>query len=122
MPLSFLQTSLVAILLLALTASVGPAFAAAGDGSATVSGFVISDISYQLSETNPSNVTAVTFTATASAESTTEALANISARFDANSVYYACARMGGTAPAHHIGCTTTAPQLTVTQRLTSVLL
>jgi hypothetical protein len=115
MPLSFLPTSLIAILLIALTASVGPAFAASGDGSATVSGFVISDISYELSQTNGSNISAVSFTATAADANTTEILANISARFDSASVYYICTRTGGAAPAHHIRCATTAPQLTVSQ-------
>lgn len=115
MSVSFLQTSLIAILLVAVTASVGPAFAAGGEGSATVSGFIISDISYQLSGNNGSNVDAVAFIATASAGNTTETFANISARFDAASVHYTCMRIGGTAPAHQIRCDTTAPQLTVSR-------
>lgn len=86
---------------------------AAGDGSQTISGYTITDISYTLNGANPQNIDAVTFTAEADNGSLAGALTAIRGRFHTAGSWYTCARTGGVAPEHDISCTTTAPQLTV---------
>ncbi len=85
----------------------------AGEGSAAVSGYTITNIAYSLNGTTPSNIDAVTFTATADNGSAATALSTIKVEFDSGSGYYDCTRTGGVAPAHNISCNTTTPQLTV---------
>ena len=86
----------------------------AGAGSATVSGFTITNIDYNLNAVTPTNVDSVTYTATADNGLTGTAL-TIYTRFVAAGAWYTCARTGGVAPAHNISCDTDGtpgPQLT----------
>lgn len=120
---SLLALKLPLIAAVVVTSSIGAAVltstnvipsTAAGESTTPISGYAISEISYKLNVTDPSNVDAVTFTATANNGSTVTALSTIIARFDASAGFYRCVRVGGDAPAHLISCNTRATvQLTV---------
>lgn len=79
------------------SASVGPS------GAGTISGFVISDVAYQLSEDDPSSLEAVLFTATAAASDMVAMPASIFVWFD-SSTRYACRRIAGAAASHYVRC------------------
>lgn len=113
---------------LAIFAVGGAAFTAAntvpatsaGEGAGAISGFTVTNVAYNLDATNPSNVTTVTFTATADNGDAVNTGLSTYVEFDnLSGDWYQCARIGGVAPAHDISCDTTpanpntAVQLTV---------
>ncbi len=113
---------------LAIFAVGGAAFTAAntvpatsaGEGAGAISGFTLTNIAYNLDNANPSDVTSVTFTATADNGDAINTALSIFVEFDnLSGDWYQCTRVGGVAPAHDINCDTTpanpntAVQLTV---------
>jgi hypothetical protein len=76
----------------------------AGDGSGTVTGYVLSSVHYNLNATNPANVDSVTFTL----DSTPVAGSTIRAQLAPAGSWYSC-----TNAATAVTCTTIAPQATV---------
>ena len=108
-----ISLGLLALAGAAVTAANTVPATSAGEGSAAVSGYTITNITYNLNGGTPSNVDTVTFTATADNGSTATALTTIKVEFDSGTGYYDCTRTGGVAPASNISCDTTAPQLTV---------
>ncbi len=74
----------------------------AGDGSGTVTGYVVSAIHYNLNATTLTNVDSVTFTL----DSTPDAGSTIDAQVNAN--WYSCTNV-----ATAVTCPTTSPQATV---------
>jgi uncharacterized protein YchJ len=114
---------------LAIFAVGGAAFTAvntvpqtsAGEGANTISGFTITNITYNLDPANPSNITSVDFTATANnGDGVNTALSIYSEFVNGSGDWYLCTRGGGVPPAHDITCDTspanpnTAVQLTAT--------
>jgi hypothetical protein len=85
----------------AFTASNTVESSAAGDGSATVSGYDVTDIAYTLNGTTYSNIDQVSFTIDPVDAGTTKA------KLDGN--WYDCVNTAGA-----VTCDTTSPQLTVT--------
>ncbi len=101
---------------LAIFAVGGAAFTAAntvpqtsaGEGAGAISGFTVTNVLYNLDNTNPSNVTSVTFTATADNGDAVNTSLLTYVEFDNGSNnWYQCTRVGGVAPAHNISCDTT---------------
>ena len=76
----------------------------AGDGSGTVTGYVLSSVHYNLNGTNPANVDSVTFTL----DSTPVAGSTIKAQLAAAGSWYTCTNVAAA-----VTCVTTAPQATV---------
>lgn len=76
----------------------------AGDGSGTVTGYVLSSVHYTLNGTDPSKVDAVGFTL----DSTPVAGSVIKAQLDPAGSWYTCSNTGTA-----VTCTTTSPQGTV---------
>jgi hypothetical protein len=76
----------------------------AGDGSGTITGFVLSSIHYNLNSTSPGNIDSVTFTL----DSTPPAGSTIKAQLDSAGSWYTCTNSGAS-----VTCTTTSPQATV---------
>ncbi|MGZ5353069.1 MAG: hypothetical protein ACXWYN_09350 [Actinomycetota bacterium] len=75
----------------------------AGDGSGTVTGYVLSSVHYDLNATNPANIDAVTFTL----DSIPAATSTIKAQLNAGS-WYDCTNTGAS-----VTCDTTSPVATV---------
>ena len=113
---------------LAIFAVGGAAFTAAntvpqtsaGEGAGAISGFTITNVVYNLNAANPTDVTTVTFTATADNGDAVNTSLLAYVEFDNGSGnWYRCTRIGGVAPAHSVSCDTTpanpntAVQLTV---------
>jgi hypothetical protein len=90
--------------LLAFTASNTVPASKAGDGSGTVTGFVLSSVHYNLNSTSPGNIDSVTFTL----DSAPVAGSTLKAQLDAAGSWYTCSNVGTAAT-----CTTTSPQMTV---------
>lgn len=76
----------------------------AGDGSGTVTGYVLSSVHYTLNATDPSKVDAVGFTL----DSAPAAGSTLKAQLDPAGSWYTCTN-SGTA----VTCATTSPQATV---------
>ena len=77
----------------------------AGDGSGAISGFVISNVKYNLNSTNPANIDSVTF----DLDSTPPAGSVLQVKLvAAGSNWYSCTNVVAA-----VTCTTTAPQATV---------
>ncbi len=76
----------------------------AGDGTGTVTGFVLSTIKYNLNAANPGNLDSVTF----ALDSTPAAGSTIKVQLAAAGTWYTCTNV-----AANITCNTTAPQATV---------
>ena len=76
----------------------------AGDGSGTISGYVLSSVKYNLNSSNPSNIDSVTF----NLDSTPAAGSTIKAQLAAAGTWYTCTNVAAA-----ITCTTTSPQATV---------
>ena len=76
----------------------------AGDGTGTVTGYVLSSVHYNLNATNPANVDAVTFTLDQAAP----AGSTIKAQLAPAGSWYSC-----TATGTSVSCATTSPQATV---------
>lgn len=99
----------VVVLVVLVFATAAYAFAAsntvpssyAGEGSATISGYTVTNLVYTLNATNASNIDAVSFTLNAAAT-------NVKASLVAGT-YYNCTNTSG----NNWSCTTTAPQATV---------
>ncbi len=94
----------VAIGAFGLTASNTVAATKAGDGSGTITGYVVSGITYSLNASNPSNLDAASFTL----DSGPVAGSTLRVRLTAAGPWYPCTFAG---PA--VTCSTTAPQATV---------
>jgi predicted outer membrane repeat protein len=76
----------------------------AGDGSGSVTGYVLSSVHYNLNATSPQNVDSVTFTL----DSTPVSGGAIKAQMDPAGSWYSCTNSGA-----NVTCTTTSPQATV---------
>lgn len=76
-----------------------------GEGAATVSGYTISSVSYNLNASNPSNVDSVTFTTSTLANTVKIKLVS------GGSTWYTCATTNGPANTNW-SCNTTSPQVT----------
>jgi hypothetical protein len=114
---------------LAIFAVGGAAFTAvnavpqtsAGEGAATISGFTITNINYNLDPTNPPNVSTVSFIATADNGDGVNTDLVIFVEFvNASGDWYACTRVGGVPPAHDIACNTTPANTNTNVQLTAV--
>lgn len=91
----------------AFTASNAVPGASLGEGAGTISGYTISNVSYSLNATTPSNIDTVTLTTSAAANSVKVKLVA------AGTTWYSCATTN--APTNtNWSCTTTSPQATVT--------
>jgi hypothetical protein len=98
----FVVVALLAVGLYAFTASNTVPDTKAGDGTGTVTGYVLSSVHYGLNATDPTKVDSVAFTL----DSTPVAGSTIKAKLGGN--WYGCSN---TAAA--VTCTTTSPQATV---------
>ena len=114
---------------LAIFAVGGAAFTAvntvdatsAGEGAAAISGFNVTNIAYVLDPGNPPNVTAVTFTATATNGDAVNTALSIFVEFvNASGDWYQCTRIGGVAPSHNLSCDTTPANANTTVQLTAI--
>ena len=76
----------------------------AGDGSGTISGYVVSSVKYNLNASTPSNIDSVTF----NLDSTPASGSTIKAQLAAAGSWYTCTNVAAA-----ITCTTTSPQATV---------
>lgn len=88
----------------AYTASNTVPTSQAGDGSGTITGFVLSSIKYNLNATTPSNIDSVTFTLDAAPP----AGSTLKAQLAAAGTWYTCTNVTTA-----VTCTTTSPQATV---------
>ena len=87
----------------ALTASNTVADSNAGDGTGNVSGFDVTNISYDLNATNPQNIDEVSFTLDVAAD-------EVEVRLDSSTTtWYSCDTSGGTS----ITCDTTGTTIAV---------
>ena len=84
----------------AFTASNTVPGSQAGDGTATVSGYTVTNIAYNLNSTTPTDIDSVDFTIAPAAAGT------VKAKLDGN--WYDCTNAAGS-----VSCDTTSPQLTV---------
>lgn len=114
---------------LAIFAVGGAAFTAvntvpqtsAGEGAATISGFTITNINYNLDPTNPPIVSTVSFVATADNGDGVNTDLVIFVEFvNGSGDWYACTRVGGVPPAHDIACNTTPGNTNTNVQLTAV--
>lgn len=76
----------------------------AGDGSGTVSGFVLSSVKYNLNSTSPNNIDSVTF----NLDATPAAGSTLKMQLASGGSWYTCTNVAAA-----ITCTTTSPQATV---------
>ena len=76
----------------------------AGDGTGTISGYVVSSVHYTLNASNPTNIDSVTF----NLDSTPVAGGTIKAQLASAGSWYTCTNVGVA-----VTCTTTSPQATV---------
>lgn len=76
----------------------------AGDGSGTISGYVLTSVKYNLNATTPSNIDTVTF----NLDSTPVAGSTIKAQLAAAGTWYSCTNVAAA-----VTCTVTSPQATV---------
>jgi len=88
----------------AYTASNSVSDSRAGDGTGTISGFVISTVKYNLNASNPSNIDSVTY----SLDATPPAGSTIRTQLAPTASWYACTNVGTA-----VSCPTTSPQATV---------
>jgi hypothetical protein len=85
----------------AFTASNTVPTSYAGDGTGTISGYVVSAVSYTLNGATPTNVDAVAFTLD-------HAATVVKARVVTGGSWYTCSNTGG----NNFNCATTSPQAT----------
>lgn len=78
----------------------------AGEGSAAISGYTVTNLVYSLNASNPGNIDAVSFTLNAAATSVKASLVP--------GTFYTCTNSSG----NNWSCTTTAPQATVSAAAT----
>jgi hypothetical protein len=76
----------------------------AGDGSGTISGYVVSSVKYNLNSSNPGNIDSVTFTL----DSTPISGSTIKSQLASAGSWYSCTNVAAA-----VTCTTTSPQATV---------
>ena len=76
----------------------------AGDGTGTITGYVISSVKYNLNASNPSNIDSVTF----NVDSTPAAGSTLKAQLAPAGSWYTCTNV-----ATAVTCTVTSPQATV---------
>jgi len=95
--------ALAAVAMFALAASNTVPGTKAGQGSNTITGYVVSNVQYVLNATNPANIDSVTFTLDATATTVKAKLQS------AATSYHACSNTGG----NNWSCATTSPQETV---------
>lgn len=76
----------------------------AGDGSGTISGYVVSSVKYNLNASDPSNIDSVTF----NLDSTPATGSTIKAQLAAAGTWYTCTNVAAA-----ITCDVTSPQATV---------
>jgi hypothetical protein len=76
----------------------------AGDGSGTITGYVVTGVHYTLNGTDPSKVDAVAFTV----DSTPVAGSTLKVQLVSSGTWYTCTNV-----ATAVSCTTTSPQATV---------
>ncbi len=104
-------SGVIALIIVALAASTGQAFTASntsqasrgGEGSATISGYEVSNVQYALNGSDPTKIAAVSFTI----NPITAGQVKVRLVSDA-STWYACANAGGS-----VTCATTFPQATL---------
>lgn len=89
----------------ALTASNTVSTSAAGAGSATISGYTVTDVHYNLNASNPQNIDSVTFVVDTAPPAGSTVKVKLVA---AGSTYYSCTNSSTT-----VTCATTSPQATV---------
>ena len=77
----------------------------AGDGSATISGYAVTGVSYVLNASNPQNVDKVKFTLDAAATT-------VKAKLSSGGSWYSCSE-DASVTANDWECATTSPQATV---------
>jgi hypothetical protein len=115
---------------LAIFAVGGAAFTAtntvdpssAGEGASAISGFALTNIAYNLDPANPTDITNVTFTATAANGDAVNTAFTTYVEFDNGSGnWYVCNRIGGVPLAHLIDCDTTIANPNSAVQLTVVL-
>jgi hypothetical protein len=105
---ALLAAGVVATGAYALTAGNTVPASRAGDGSGTISGYVVTNVKYTLNSTDPGNIDAVTFTLDAAPP----AGATTKIQLSSGGAWYSCT--SGT-PATNQSCATTSPsQATVT--------
>ena len=100
------------LLLAAALGATGYAFTAtstvpatnAGDGSGTISGYVVSSVKYNLNASNPANIDSLTFTL----DSTPVSGSTIKAQLAAAGSWYTCTNVAAA-----VTCNVTSPQATV---------
>lgn len=85
----------------AFTASNSVAASQAGAGSASISGYTISDVRYTMNSSTPTNLDAVGFTISPTT-------GTVKAKLSAAGAWYACTNTAGA-----VSCATTSPQATV---------
>jgi hypothetical protein len=88
----------------AYTASNSVASTRAGDGSGTITGFVVSSVKYNLNATNPSNIDSVTY----SLDSAPPAGSTIRTQLAPSGAWYTCTNVSTA-----VTCNVTSPQATV---------
>lgn len=89
----------------ALTASNTVPTSSAGAGSATISGYTVSEVHYGLNATNPQNIDSVAFNVDTAPPAGSTLKVKLVA---AGSTYYSCTNTGTA-----VSCGTTSPQATV---------
>ncbi len=100
--LLFVLVATVALVATAFTAANTVPATNAGDGSAAISGYTITGVSYTLNATNPKNLDGVDFTIAPITAST------VQVQVEAGGAWYGCTNTAGA-----VSCATTAPQATV---------
>ena len=100
--LLFVLVATAALTATAFTAANTVPATNAGDGSAAISGYTITAVSYTLNATNPQNLDGVDFTIAPTSAST------IRVQVQSGGSWYSCVNVAGA-----VSCATTAPQATV---------
>lgn len=100
--LLFVLVATAALIATAFTAANTVPATNAGDGSAAISGYTITGVTYTLNGTNPQNLDAVDFTIAPTSAST------IRVQVQSGGSWYSCTNTAGA-----VSCATTAPQATV---------
>jgi len=96
--LLFVLVATAALAAAAFTAANTVPATNAGDGSAAISGYTITNVSYNLNSTNPQNLDAVTFTIAPATAGT------VRVQVQSGGTWYTCANAAGS-----VTCATTAP-------------
>lgn len=99
--LAALLTGIVASSAFAFTNSNTVPASSAGSGSAAISGYTATNVSYSLNASNPQNIDAVTFTISPTTTAT------VKVQLSSGGSWYSCTNAGGS-----VSCATTSPQAT----------